>query len=215
MKKIMFNDHYGLTKAVLEGKKTMTRRLFNMTLHTEVEPGIFVESTPDSFVVGEDGTIFFVIGGKMAKVPAANQPKYKVGEIVAIAQKYKDIPDPFAGRGTIKSDALGWDNKMYVKADAMPHQIRITGVKIERLQSITPKECEMEGVLRSYIGYYVPGIECKDWEKESHVDTEDFHTWKLFPYQEKAFAALIDKTCRKGTWDKNPWVYVYSFELVK
>ena len=27
MKKIMFNDRYGLTKAVLEGKKTMTRRI--------------------------------------------------------------------------------------------------------------------------------------------------------------------------------------------
>ena len=27
MKKIMFNDRYGLTKAVIEGRKTMTRRL--------------------------------------------------------------------------------------------------------------------------------------------------------------------------------------------
>ena len=27
MKKIMFNDRYGLTQAVLEGKKTMTRRI--------------------------------------------------------------------------------------------------------------------------------------------------------------------------------------------
>ena len=33
MKKIMFNDRYGLTQAVLEGKKTMTRRLMTMTLH--------------------------------------------------------------------------------------------------------------------------------------------------------------------------------------
>lgn len=27
MKKIMFNDRYGLTQAVLEGRKTMTRRI--------------------------------------------------------------------------------------------------------------------------------------------------------------------------------------------
>lgn len=27
MKKIMFNDKYGLTKAVLEGRKTITRRI--------------------------------------------------------------------------------------------------------------------------------------------------------------------------------------------
>ena len=29
MKKIMFNDKYGLTKAVLEGKKTQTRRVIS------------------------------------------------------------------------------------------------------------------------------------------------------------------------------------------
>ena len=28
MKKIMFNDKYGLTQAVLDGRKTMTRRAF-------------------------------------------------------------------------------------------------------------------------------------------------------------------------------------------
>lgn len=27
MQKIMFNDRYGLTQAVIEGRKTMTRRL--------------------------------------------------------------------------------------------------------------------------------------------------------------------------------------------
>lgn len=27
MKKIMFNDHFGLTQAVLEGRKTQTRRI--------------------------------------------------------------------------------------------------------------------------------------------------------------------------------------------
>ncbi len=29
MKKIMFNDNFGLTKAVLEGRKTMTRRIID------------------------------------------------------------------------------------------------------------------------------------------------------------------------------------------
>lgn len=27
--------------------------------------------------------------------------------------------------------------------------------------------------------------------------------------------ALIDKVCGKGTWDSDPWVFVYEFELVK
>ena len=32
MKKIMFNDKYGLTKAVVEGRKTQTRRILNPTM---------------------------------------------------------------------------------------------------------------------------------------------------------------------------------------
>lgn len=32
MKKIMFNDRYGLTKAVLEGRKTQTRRILDPTM---------------------------------------------------------------------------------------------------------------------------------------------------------------------------------------
>lgn len=32
MKKIMFNDKYGLTQAVLEGRKTQTRRVLSTTM---------------------------------------------------------------------------------------------------------------------------------------------------------------------------------------
>lgn len=33
MKKIMFNDRYGLTEAVLSGRKTQTRRLIPLDLY--------------------------------------------------------------------------------------------------------------------------------------------------------------------------------------
>ena len=31
----------------------------------------------------------------------------------------------------------------------------------------------------------------------------------------EAFAALIDRISGKGTWQRNPWVYVYTFELLR
>ena len=39
MKKIMFNDEFMLTKAVLDGRKTQTRRLLTLTLHKETDEG--------------------------------------------------------------------------------------------------------------------------------------------------------------------------------
>lgn len=191
-KKIMFNDKYCLTKAVLDGTKTMTRRL----LKAGTPLGNWEET--------------------------AKHLSYKVGDIVAIAQPYKDIIESLP----MYSDAIldevgmprkeykaGWINKMFVRADLMPHHIRITDVKVEHLQDISDKESLREGVKRASIGFYAEGVKVKDWEKEAHRETAS-GCLKLFPFPRQAFASLIDKVSGKGTWESNPWVVAYSFELV-
>lgn len=37
------------------------------------------------------------------------------------------------------------------------------------------------------------------------------------PYPDpcEAYSVLIDRISGKGTWDSNPYVFVYDFELVK
>lgn len=205
MKKIMFNDRYGLTQAVIEGRKTMAMMLINIKSTSDVQVRIFAG--------------YVQIIGRSGDVCAEKSLSYKVGEVVAVAQRYQDIFDysncvnPYAWEDDDKPS--GWTNKMLTKAELMPHQIRITGIKCERLQDISDAECMKEGVVGGIIGYYVPGIKCKDWSKESYVDTEDGRTWKLFPTPREAFASLIDKVSGRGTWDRNPWVVVYEFELVK
>lgn len=191
-KKIMFSDKYCLTQAVLVGTKTMTRRLLK-----EGAPLGNWEET-------------------------AKHLPYKVGDIVAIAQPYKDIIECMAEYSDIiinvdgsinKEYKAGWTNKMFVRANLMPHHIRITDVKIERLQDISDKECLREGVKRASIGFYAEGVRVKDWEKEAHRETAS-GCLKLFPFPRLAFASLIDKISGKGTWESNPWVVAYSFELV-
>lgn len=194
MKKIMFNDCYGLTKAVLEGRKTMTRRSVPEKLIKAIEGGV------PGFVVMES--------------------KYKVGEVVAVAQNYNDVRNggyPVDSRydafrdadwgdgvnGVLKCSA-GENNKMFVRANLMPHQIRITNIRIERLQDITDEDCLLEGIERVYYGD-------EEWFKA--YDTKD--GCKCAPTPKEAFAALIDKVSGNGTWESNPWVFVYEFELVK
>ena len=86
-------------------------------------------------------------------------PKYKLGDVVAIAQSSKDV-DRFHRKGK-NADYLeyldsilpelklypGWGNKMFVKADLMPHHIKITGIKVERLQDISDEDCLKEGII--------------------------------------------------------------------
>lgn len=196
----MFNDRYGLTQAVIEGRKTMTRRIMNNQFGNLA------------------GCVGFTKNGRACTYVRADfdngiseDAPYAIGEIVAVAQSYNEVVREFTSLALVP----GSTNKMFVKAELMPHQIRITGIKCERLQDISDAECMKEGVVGGIIGYYVPGIKCKDWSKESYVDTEDGRTWKLFPTPREAFASLIDKISSCGTWARNPWVVVYEFELVK
>lgn len=197
----MFNDRYGLTQAVIEGRKTMTRRMIS---GSPLLPADHIEEV--RYFAG-----FIQIVANDGEALLEFKSRYKIGEVVAVAQSYNEVVREFTSLALVP----GSTNKMFVKAELMPHQIRITGIKCERLQDISDAECMKEGVVGGIIGYYVPGIKCKDWSKESYVDTEDGRTWKLFPTPREAFASLIDKVSGYGTWQRNPWVVAYEFELVK
>ena len=205
MQKIMFNDRYGLTDAVIEGRKTMTRRLVSDRLWE-------IWTNYDDFCNSVIGGI--ARGGTSVSREYYHECdffkdkcRYKVGEVVAVAQCYYnafssrcDIPVYGADR------TPGWLNKMFVRADLMPHQIRITGIRCERLQDISDAECMKEGVRVEFAKngrpmYYY--FDIKRWRQ----------VW--FDTPREAFAALIDKVSGRGTWDRNPWVVVYEFELVK
>ena len=180
MKKIMFNDRFGLTQAVLDGRKTQTRR-------------IVPQSVIEKYAMLEDPAII-------------DDARYDVGEVVAVAQSYKDagIEDVTDKDGYLYHafTIAGWDNKMFVRPDLMPHQIRITNVRIQRLQEISDEDCLKEGIRKVvnengiYVQYYVGNDACFETPRE-------------------AFANLIDKVSGKGTWNSNPYVWVYDFELIK
>ena len=104
MKKIMFNDRYGLTRAVLDGRKTQTRR-------------VVPQSVIEKYAMLEDPTII-------------DDARYDVGEVVAVAQSYIDcgnLPDyELDEEGLpIMPTKSGYFNKMFVRADLMPNKIRI------------------------------------------------------------------------------------------
>ena len=200
----MFSDKYGLTKAVLEGRKTQTRRIVNESLidcYDNWLEDVMCISVPA-------GTTFERIEDFLIK-----RSKLRVGEIVAVAQSYKDIFSAFSQQPnpqlniSVKNptDTAGWNNKMFVKPELMPHQIRITNVRVERLQDISDDDCLKEGILTFYFG------KCK-----FPPDGYTFNNGKThFNTPRESYAELIDKVSRKGTWERNPYVFVYDFELVK
>ena len=180
MKKIMFNDKFGLTQAVLEGRKTMTRRIAK----GEIPLGNWEETE--------------------------KYAPYQVGEVVAISQSYKDI---YLDSGSVYKIGLlcgtaGWRNKMYVRADEMQHHIKITNIRIERLQDISDEDCLREGI-RLWEDA-VPEYKLNSLGKLYEIAGR----WDGYKSPRDAFAALIDKVSGRGTWQSNPLVWVYEFKLV-
>lgn len=91
MKKIMFNDEYGLTQAVLDGRKTMTRRIIKC-------PRTFKGEWVAGFNIHRRHSGKKIVGWPCMYDADEREfdmgeilPKYKVGEVVAIAQRYKDV----------------------------------------------------------------------------------------------------------------------------
>lgn len=205
MKKIMFNDRYGLTQAVIEGRKTMARRIVGDKLWDRwTDYDDFCNSVscgPSTPVVRQYYNEFEFFKDNLP---------YRIGEIVAVAQCYADIHSELmigdfgdarydSFKNAVVHDKAGWHNKMFVQADLMPHQIRITSVRPERLQDITDEDCLKEGVrfVENSDGYFSNGM-------------SDEYTTPI-----SAFAALIDEISGRRIWERNPFVWRIEFKLVK
>ena len=197
MKKIMFNDRYGLTQAVLDGRKTMTRRIATELNHPNI-------TDISEWGVDNDGYAMLLITYD-TWLQKDVYPHFQIGEEVAVAQPYKDIypnADFKMVGDEFMTETAGWNNKMFVKANLMLHSIRITDIKLERLQDISEDDCMKEGIFKSSC--------CMPY---CYHDGEGIT--KCYPTPIDAFAALIDRISGKGTWERNPWVYAYEFELIK
>ena len=192
-----FKEKYGLQTGVLHKTKTNTRR----------EP--FEHDFKDfraSF--DKDNRLCVYDGDKLIK-----RSKVGIGDVVAVAQPYKELYPNADFRmvgDEFMTESAGWNNKMYVREDLMIHKVKVTGIKAERLKDISREDCMKEGILNHNSGNHRHKRACPFYFAGGK------HSWdNSYSTPRQAFAALIDKVSGKGTWKRNPWVFVYSFKLVK
>lgn len=242
MQKISFKDKFGLTDLVLSKKKIQTRRIEKSLLSLQAKEikgqcykfynNKFREVTddlryldtaaPDRYAV-----IVRTTDGQLLEF----KPQYQMREVVAVAQSYqKAYPNAdfaMVEKWTFMTESAGWKNKRFVKAGLMPHSIKITNIRVERLQDISDEDCLAEGVEKDlaeglalyWFPVHIEGISWEEWKARSYELSRHEYEGKPGEYfwgtPQEAYAALIDKINGKGTWESNPYVWVYDFELVK
>lgn len=210
MQKIMFNDKYGQTAAVLEGRKTQTRRVLNPTMlfkRLKTYEGWSKEDI-SAWKRSCKTRLYEAQGAELQQMLdyALLFSRYKIGEEIAVAQHYNGIiPNLVCDLEEIENLLLsdGLTNKMFVKADIMPHRICITNIRIERLQDISEEDCLKEGIWRDD-NVWLEGVTyCY-----TCLTNGSYRTAR------EAYASLINRISGKGTWESNPYVFVYDFELI-
>lgn len=192
MKKILFNNTYYLTDSVIMGIKDMTRRI--IPFKTCIKWGVnkFSFDSLKSYLIRD--------------------APYKIGEKIAVAQPYRECVSYIKSLSEFKSYTweemeaylkrqAGWNNPMFAKAEWMPYFIEITDVRAERLQDITDEECFKEGIRI----HEVKG--CPPYYFVHHNHSYDTPI--------EAFATLFNAVSGKGTWEQDPYVYVYEFKVQK
>ena len=136
--------------------------------------------------------------------------RYAPGDILYVRETWKKAPNGYYyyedwQRNDI-ADVTKWKPSIHMPKEAARIWLKVTNVRVERLQDITPKGAESEGVGNLF--YDDIGYGEKNYGTE--VDTE-------YGIAKEQFAWLWESTIKKSDldrygWDANPWVWVIEFE---
>ena len=201
MKPILFNTE--MVRAILDGRKTVTRRIANISTEiTCIADGTANhEFVPDNF----GGSSFF-------------RPRYWPGDILYVREAWGNYSydDPecnavyFMYRADFPNDAKGywyepehihfcdfprWRPSIHMPKEAARIFLRVTDVRVERLQYIDAAGIRAEGLgtMAAFAG---------DMEIAS-AEFRNLWNSTIKPADIPAFG-----------WEANPWVWVYMFERI-
>lgn len=197
-KPMIFNTK--MVRAILEGRKTVTRRV------VEFKAG----QSPAWSGYIPDGAVLYGSNN----IPAAKAP-YRPGDILWVRETWNCLPIPEPLRGTnktywYKADGAGpedkWRPSIHMPREAARIFLRVTGVRVERLQEITESGAKAEGAVKSY-----PYTDPETGETAFMLDEKGTYL--------SGFSQIWDSTIKPKDlaaygWDANPWVWVISFERI-
>lgn len=190
-----------MVQAILDGRKTQTRRVVKIN-------GCPITSPKESLELTKEGLIYHSICSMSGYYKLLCQP----GDILWVREtwakvssgiiEYKaDYKEPFTGSTEIDhiGNKIKWRPSIHMPRTAARIFLKVTNVRVERLQEITPKDAWEEGCR---IGNFFP------WEK--HIPELQQQCRDIL------FKSLWDGlNAKRGYgWDINPWVWVYEFERV-
>lgn len=210
---ILFNGD--MVRAILDGRKTCTRRV----IKPQLEECPHCKYVHNEYIYDKMAENVYCARCGYPLEPERRSP-YQLEDILYVREtwghpislnsdkQYVFRADKIAESG-FKNDSHIWHPSIHMPKEAARIWLQVTDVWVDRLQDITPKDAENEGVGNLF--YEDIGYSGKDYGTE--IDSE-------YGIAKEQFAWLWDSTIKKADldcygWNANPWVWVIEFERCK
>lgn len=208
IKAILFNTE--MVRAILEGRKSCTRRIVKPQQLIGMLPDKCKNGAPEKFL--KEKKLMFKPYCDMTDIELINtayKAPYQPGDILYVRETWKKALNGYYyyedwQRNDI-ADITKWKPSIYMPKEAARIWLKVMNVRVERLQEITDEQAKREGIQYD---------ECPTgfaWKQET-----DMHNCYTTPIG--AMQALWNSTIKKSDldrygWDASPWVWVIEFEL--
>lgn len=203
IKPILFNTE--MVRANLEGRKSCTRRLVSSRQFLGMLPDKCKNAAPDEFLKGK--RMMFKPYCDMTDaelIMTAYKAPYQPGDILYVRETWKKAPNGYyyyeSWQRSYVADITKWHPSIHMPKEAARIWLKVTDVRVERLQDITLDGCHREGI---------------NIETSAVTDGETLNRNHDFSLEK--FEILWDSTVKKSDldrygWNANPWVWVIEFE---
>ena len=201
IKPILFNTE--MVRAILDGRKSCTRRIVKGFIPDDAVWG-YTAFTPKGYISCR-GTFADGYGEKFFKLPC------DPGDILYVRETWKKAPNGYYYYETWQRDDIAdvtkWKPSIHMPKEAARIWLKVTDVRVERLQSITEGGAIREGA---------EGEKCHHTNTGAFGCTDCMNTGWIEPPQVE-FMQIWNSTIKESDlnrygWDANPWVWVIEFE---
>ena len=184
-----------MVRALLEGRKSMTRRI--------------VKPQPKEWAANSNGSWPIEWVGEKA-VPLSC-PYGSPGDRLWVRETHwineEEAIVEYREEGEMPEHMQGerWRPSIHMPRWASRITLEITGVRVERVQDITPADCECEGITGKTLASPVRGLPYEEYSNGDGI---------IYTEPRLAFRALWDSIHGDGAWERNEWVWVISFKVM-
>lgn len=188
-----------MVRAILEGRKTQTRRIIPFSTNLLTADSLFKNPNKIKWTDG----FGFTSNGSVMNVREVACRYGKPGDRLWVRETFKTSTRGWVYKATSQhdhsNDLLPWKPSIFMPRHASRITLKITNIRVERLNDISEEDAKAEGVC--------------DIPKLLSAEENDFVGIDKNLFIER-YRKLWQSINGSGSWEKNPWVWVVEFKGV-